>query len=310
MSIRLRLLTFAMRWVVRPVLARTKGAAAARRGLSLLSRFFRVPPYVLHLVDTTGVTLHWISVRRRNADWVILYLHGGGYVAGNPVTHLGLTARIAKLTGLQVMAPDYRLAPEHPAPAAFEDEKAAHGALLAKGFAPDKIILGGDSAGGGLALALLADLCVRGLTPAGLFAFSPWTDLAMTGQSLQGNAAKDALLPVHRMSEAVGLVLGTLVARDPRISPLYAAFDHPPPVLLQVGSGEILLDDSRRMAEVLRRAGGQVELAEWADCPHVWHLLDGYLPEARRALNDVAAFVSGLVAGTDPNSLPKRPDGN
>jgi monoterpene epsilon-lactone hydrolase len=301
MSLRLRLFTLLMRWLVQPVVATSKDPAKARRGFRVMAWFFRVPPFVLHLVEAGRV--HWISVGRRDADWVILFLHGGGYITGSPVTHLGLAARIAKLTGVQVASVDYRLAPEHPAPAALEDAIAAHAMLLAKGYPAGRIILGGDSAGGGLALALLADLCARGMAPAGLFAFSPWTDLAMTGDSLTVNEGLDPLLPVRRMPDLVQIVLGDMDAADPRISPLYAHFNQPPPVLLQVGSVEILLDDSRRMAEVLRRAGGEVQLAIWPGCPHVWQMLDGYLPEARQALVQVRDFVAGLqlrVLSTPP----------
>lgn len=307
MSVRLRLLTWVMRWVVRPTLRRTPGPDKARRDFNSMARLLRVPPYLLHLVDPGTVPLHWVSVRRKRSDWVILYLHGGGYVAGNPFTHIGLAGRIARLTGLQVVMPEYRLAPEHPAPAAFDDARAAHVALLSKGYAAGRIILAGDSAGGGLALALLADLCGRGLAPAGLFALSPWTDLAMTGESLRSNADCDPLFPVARMPELVGMVLGPTDPCDPRVSPLYARFDGPPRVLMQVGSTEILRDDSIRMAEVLRQAGGVAEVAVWPGCPHVWQLLDGYLPEARSALRDVAGFVAEVVS---VNSLTTRPDGN
>lgn len=294
MSLRLRLFTLVMRWLVRPLLAATKDPAQARRDFNRMSRFLRVPPYLLHLIDPGRVPIHWISVTSRSATWVILYLHGGGYITGSPQTHVGLAGRISKLTGLQVASVDYRLAPEHPAPAALEDAKAAHAMLMAKGYSPSQIILGGDSAGGGVALALLADLCARGAVPAGLFAFSPWTDLAMTGDSLSANEGHDPLLPVRRMPDLVQMVLDTMDPRDPRISPLYARFHLPPPVLLQVGSVEILLDDSRRMADVLRQAGGRVQLSEWPGCPHVWQLLDGYLPEARQALLEVRDFVAGL----------------
>lgn len=296
MSLRLRITTLAMRWVAKPLLARVKDPFKARRDFSFLCRALRVPPYVLHLIDHGPVSLNWISVKRQRADWVILYLHGGGYIAGSPLTHLGLTARLAKITGLQVASPNYRLAPDYPAPAAFDDAKSAHSLVVAKGYAPGCIILAGDSAGGGMALALLADLCRNGLTPAGLFAFSPWTDLAMTGASLRKNAERDPLLPVNRMTEAVSMVLGKLDRRDARVSPLYSGFADPPPVLLQVGQSEILLDDSRRIADLLRNAGGNVQLDEWQDCPHVWQMLDGFLPEAREALSDVAAFVRKLIA--------------
>lgn len=298
MSLQLRLLTIAMRWVAKPMLARVKDPVKARWGFVILCKGLRIPPFVLHQVEVGRVPLHWISVKRRRTDWVILYLHGGGYIAGSPTTHLGLTARIAEMTGLQVASPDYRLAPEHPAPAAFEDAVKAHEMILAKGTAPDRIIVAGDSAGGGLALALLADLCGRGLGPAGLFAFSPWTDLTMSSESLVTNSDADPLLPVARMSEAVEMVRGNLSPADPRLSPLAAVFEAPPPVFLQVGQSEILRDDSRRMADSLRRVGGQVQLDEWPGCPHVWHMLDGMLPEARKALVDVAGFVGRLVAAT------------
>ena len=294
MSLRLRLITLALRWVVKPIVARVRDPAKSKRDFAFLCRGLRVPPYVLHLVEEGPVPLHWVSVRRRRAGWVILYLHGGAYIVGSPVTHLGLTARIAKLTGLQVASPDYRLAPVHLAPVGFSDAKVAHERLLSKGYEAGHIILAGDSAGGGMALALLADLCQRGLTPAGLFAFSPWTDLALTGASLRTNADIDPLLPARRVAEVATLVLGGLDPRDPRVSPVYAGFANPPPVLLQVGRGEILRDDSRRMAEVLRHAGGRVQLDEWPGCPHVWQMLDGFLPEAQQALADVARFVAGL----------------
>jgi monoterpene epsilon-lactone hydrolase len=296
MSLRLRLLNWGARWITRPILQRTVDVGRARRDFELGARLQRVPPYLLHLVDRGDQPLHWISVKRRHHDWVILFLHGGGYLSGSPSTHRGVMGRLAQLTGLQVAAPDYRLAPEHPAPAAFDDAVAAHARLLDLGYPPGRIILGGDSAGGGLALALLADLCARGVAPAGVFAFSPWTDLAMTGDSLRLNAPHDPLLPGERMPEVAAMVLGGLDARDPRISPLYARFEAPPPVFIQVGAGEILLDDSRRMADVLRQAGGQVSLQEWRDCPHVWQMMDNRLPEAKRALRQTADFIGFLLS--------------
>ena len=299
MSLRLRLLALAVRWIARPMLQRTMlqrtgDAGRARRNFDRLAHLVRVPPYTLHLVDAGPVPLHLISVRRHRMEWVILYLHGGAYVSGSPRTHLAIMARLAKLTEMQVAAPRYRLAPEHPAPAAFDDAVTAHARLMQMGYPAGRIILGGDSAGGGLALALMADLCRRGLTPAGLFAFSPWTDFAMTGASLQTNAGRDPLLPADRMPEVVAMVLAGFEPRDPRISPLYATYRAPPPVFFQVGAEEILLDDSRRMAEVLRHAGGTVTVQEWPDCPHVWQMLDGYLPEARQALIQTADFIDSL----------------
>jgi epsilon-lactone hydrolase len=294
MSLRQQALVLGLRLVLRPLLARTLTPARARRDFDLLSRLFRAPPFVRSRVDAGIPALHWIRAGAVRSDRAILYFHGGAYVAGSPAGYRALSGRLSQLTGLPVVAPSYRLAPEHPAPAAFDDAVRAHAALLAQGYAASRIVLGGDSAGGGLALALLAHLCARGQHPAGLFAMSPWTDLSMTGASLRGNAAADPVLPVGQMPDLVAMVRGDLAAEDPRLSPLFARFDAPSPVLLQVGTTEILLDDTRRMADVLRAAGGQVQVAEWPDAPHVWHLADGYLPEARAALQQIAAFLRGL----------------
>jgi monoterpene epsilon-lactone hydrolase len=144
-------------------------------------------------------------------------------------------------------------------------------------------------------LALLADICVRNLQPAGLFAFSPWTDLAMTGESLHSNAKADPLLPRARIAEALGYVHGALAVTDPRISPLYADFPRVSPVLIQVSTTEVLRDDSGRMAARLRAAGGVVTLSEWKDAPHVWQMFDGYIPEARAALREVTRFVQAVL---------------
>ena len=290
MSLRLAILNFGLRWIARPMLNRAFDPARSRRRFALVAKGFRRPPFVLHL---PGV-LHRVTARLRSDAQVILYFHGGAYLTGSPRTHSGLAGRLARLTGLAIFLPEYRLAPENPAPAAFEDAVAAHASLMAKGYAAHQIILAGDSAGGGLALALLSHLCRTGLTPAALIAFSPWTDLTLTGESLRTLAHQEALLPPERLQEAVDMVRGDLPATDPRISPLYAVFLNPPPVFLQVGSTEILLDDSRRMAEALRRAGGQVTRQVWPDCPHVWQILDGWLPESRIALQEVARFVADL----------------
>ena len=299
-SLRLRLLSFVMRHVLRPRLLRMRTPQAARRDLDFAGRhLFRAPPALLHL---PGAVLDWISVGPVQDEQVILYLHGGAYLAGSPTSHAPLLGRISRLSRLAIAAAHYPLVPEHPAPAQFDAARAAHAALVQRGYAPGRIILGGDSAGGGLALALLADLCRRGQQPAGLFAFSPWTDLAMTGASLVENAATDPVLPAQRMAETVALLCGALAADDPRISPLRARFERPPPVFLQVGTTEILRDDSRRMAKVLTDAGGEVTLQEWPDAPHVWQMLDGYVPEARAALIDVARFLHRLTPGHNLNS--------
>lgn len=299
-STRLRLVAVLSRRIAKPRLAATPGPLAARAEYDRVAPLlFPRPPGLVHLVDAPRAdgtpAVHWLSCGAPAARGVLLFLHGGAYVAGSPRTHAGLIGTLARATGLRAAAPAYARAPERPAPAAFDDAVAAHARLLALGHAPAEIVLAGDSAGGGLALALLADLCRRDLRPAGLAAFSPWTDLALTGESLVRNAAADPLLPVSRIAELVGHVRGALPPQDPRLSPLYAAYSAPPPVLIQVGRSEILHDDATRMAARLRAAGGEVRLSAWDGVPHAWHLLGRRLPEARAAIAEAGAFLRAVL---------------
>jgi acetyl esterase/lipase len=235
-----------------------------------------------------------VTCGRADRRRIVLFLHGGAYFAGSAATHLGLAARLARLARVEVALPDYRLLQEAPFPAAFDDACAAWDHLRACGYPPEGIVLAGDSAGGGLALALLARVLAQGERPAGLVAFSPWTDLSLSGRTL--GSAGEVLLPVGRMREAAGAYLGGADPRDPRASPLFAAFPGAPPVLIQVGGGEALADDSERMAARLREAGAEVVLQVWEGCPHVWQMFDGWVPEARAALIEAAGFIQTSLA--------------
>ncbi len=309
MSLRLAIVTAIARHLVKPRLRRTATPAAARREFELAAQFFFPrPAHLCRRVRRNGpLRLDWVSTRPLPPGRLVLYFHGGAYVAGSPATHQGLLGWLSEGTGCEVCAPRYRLAPEAPFPAAFEDACAAWTRLEALGYAPGDIVLGGDSAGGGLALALMAWLCARGRAPAGLFAFSPWTDLAGTGASLTANARKDALLPAERLPEVAQYSLAGQNPRDPRISPLYAGFAAPPPpVLLQVARSEILFDDAARMAQLLRDAGGSATLDVLPDAPHVVQLMGPRVPEAgaavaraarfARACHDAAQAGSGVIA--------------
>ncbi len=304
-SSRLVAMNAVLRRAVKPRLARTPTPQIARAEFATAARlFFRAPPYLLRRVRPASApvpALHWVTAGPPTRPQILLYLHGGAYFAGSPVTHQSLAARLSRLTGMEVVVPAYRRVPEHRAPAAFDDACAAHAALLTQGYRPDDIALAGDSAGGGLAFALLAQLCRQGDRPAAVAAFSPWVDLALGSASLKTNAAADPMLPVSRIEEVVGYVCGdgadALAPNDPRISPVHATFDAPPPTLIQVGDTEILRDDALRMAARLRDCGGHVALSQWVEAPHVWHLFDGYIPEARAALKAAAAF---LVAHLPP----------
>ena len=293
MSFRLRLLNRVLHHVEKPRLATVEQPESGRKAFRLQRHLFREPAFATFLPDRLGgVPALWSNVRIHR-DGVILYLHGGGYLLGGPSTHRALGARLSELTGLRVCLPRYRLAPEHPFPAAPEDAWAVWQALLDRGYPADRIVIGGDSAGGGLALSLLSRICAGGgPRPAGLFAMSAWTDLTLSGASLQDNAGRDRLLPVNQIGLTRDAYLGGADPSDPTASPLFADYPGCPPVFLQVAETEILRDDSLRMADALRQQGSEAELDLWGDLPHVWPIFQGWLPEADEALDRIARFTT------------------
>lgn len=297
MSWQSKLLGFHMRALVKPYLARIDDPGAFAHDAGRMNIFLRPPPFMRRFSRPDGMT--WISAGRVAEGKAILYFHGGAYVAGSPENYAGPLGKLSDRSGVEVCAPRYRLAPDHPFPAAYHDAKRAWRNLRRLGYAPQDVVIGGDSAGGGLALALLSKLCRRGTPPRAAFAFSPWTDLALTGDSIRENADADVMLPGERLEEVVELYLGRHRRTDPRASPLYGAFPGCPPVLLQYGAGEILRDDSRRMAERLRGYGAEVTEEVLPDVPHVWQILDGWIPEARASLQSAANFIQ---ASLDPNA--------
>lgn len=295
MSLRLKLINAYLRRVEKPWLARVKTPAEVRAGFERSARLFRDPPLALYLPDRLdGVASLWAQVRPRRAG-VILHLHGGVYLMGSPRTHRAMLARLSAMTGLRALLPDYGLAPERPSPVALEDALAVWRALVGRGYRPDEIVLSGDSAGGGLMLALLARLLAAGERPACAVAMSPWTDLTLTGASLAENAVRDPLLPVSRIEEARDFYLAGADPAGPGVSPLFAEFPGAPPVFLQAAETEILRDDTLRMAGRLRAAGAEVELDLWGDLPHVWPIFQGWLPEADEALARHARFITARL---------------
>jgi acetyl esterase/lipase len=304
-SRRMRLARAILRRVVRPLNAAVQSPALLRAAMGFAAALS--PGAGVAVAEGKG-GIRWFLPADAPVDApVILYLHGGAYIAGNPMHYRAMLGRLAAWSGCRVAAPVLRLAPEHPAPAAFDDAVAAHAAVVSGQGEPARVVLGGDSAGGGLALSLLAHLCAQNTRPVGLFAFSPWTDLALTGASLTLNADSDCLLPASRMAEVVALVRGGLPATDPRLSPLGAAFDAPPPCQFWVGSDEVLRDDSRRMADRLRAAGGRVDLSEVPDVFHAWPIGAGRLPEADETLRATADFVRGLFSPSSSSADTRAP---
>jgi acetyl esterase/lipase len=231
----------------------------------------------------------------------LLWLHGGAYCVGSSRTHGAMIAALARRVGASAVAPDYRLAPEHPFPAAVEDARAAWRGMLAEGTPPERVALGGDSAGGGLAFALLHLLLAEGAPlPRAVVAFSPWADLTQTAASLRELARRDVLIPVRRFAEIRDLYLAGADPRDPRASPVFGRFAGAPPTLIQSSRAEVLRDDARTMAARLRADGVAVTHDERDRVPHVWQLYQGRVPEADAALDAAAAFVRRALGGVSP----------
>lgn len=264
------------------------------------------PRGVRYRADTLGgVPGEWVE----NDGWTagagrttLLYLHGGGFVACSPRTHRPITGWFA-VHGFRVFAPDYRLAPEHPFPAAVEDVTAAWRALQAA--VPDRAVLAGDSAGGTLALALmLAQRDAGGALPGGAALFSPGTDMAGTGDSIRTNSERDAMFRGDALQHLRVAYLGDGDPRAPLASPLYGDLTGLPPLLIHVGEREVLRDDSIRLAERARAAGVFVDLQVWPVVPHVWQFGHATVPEARRSLASAAVFLHH--AGAAPRTAPKE----
>jgi len=266
------------------------------------------PPDLRRVIESRGLPLHPKTVAREpvaapvkgewqrppeaDADSVIYYLHGGGYVFGSPETHKSLTLSLALEARRNVFALDYRLAPENPCPAAIEDALAGYDWLIAQGYAPRKIAVGGDSAGGGLTLALLQALRARGAeTPGAAFLYSPWTDLTLAGASIVSNASEDAMFTPGAIQRGAPMYAGDLPLDDPRVSPLFGSFAGLPPLLVFVSKHEMLYDDSVRLVETARAAGVNVTFHAEPGLVHVWPLFNPLMPEAARDIRKTADFI-------------------
>ncbi len=277
----------------KPFLAKAPGPDEVREGFERKARVLFAPRGRVSVTECAlgGVPALEVELAKGPSDQAaVLYLHGGGYVFGSARTHSGLGAALALRTGLPVYLPDYRLAPEHPYPAALEDARAAYDALRAEGR---EVFLGGDSAGGGLVLALLGQLAREGvLGPKLTFAFSPLTDFSFTNPSLGQNADADVLLPVARAEETGEIYLAGQDPRDPGASPYFGTYPGAGEVMLFVSRTEILLNDTLKMAARLRALGVMVSCEIAADLPHAWPYFERFLPEARASLARIAARIT------------------
>ncbi len=246
----------------------------------------------IEVVEIAGRPAEWVSDATADEGRVMLYVHGGGYVQGSPHSHRNMVYEIARAMGGRVLNLDYRLAPEHPFPAAVDDMVAAWKALLAGGLDPTKAAFGGDSAGGGLVLAALMTARDQGLPlPACACCISPWTDLVGTGQTMATKADVDPMVNRAALDFFADLYANGHDKTDPLISPLHGDLKGLPPLLVQVGTAETLLDDSRRLAARARHARVAVDYAEWEGMPHIWHIFCPLLQKSRDAIQELGAFV-------------------
>jgi epsilon-lactone hydrolase len=298
MSLRAELLRVGIRLFLKPGLHPGISITERRRKLGAYEGWIIHPPAGTRTTDLPLGTIPAVRVARPDAEAGrhVLFLHGGGYMTGSPSLYRHILWRFAEACRAEIVAIDYRLAPENPFPAAVDDAVAAWKALLAEGADPGCCAVMGDSAGGGLALALSHRLRDEGLPlPAAVVAISPWTDLAITGESCR-NDAVDPMLRSDCLKPFAAQYLQGADPRHPLASPLYGDPRGLPPVLLQVGSHELLLDDSTRMADRLREGGCAVTLEVWPRMFHVWHAFAPILPEATRAIKRIGSFVSEVMA--------------
>jgi acetyl esterase/lipase len=235
----------------------------------------------------------------------VLYCHGGGYYFCSPSTHRSLVYGLATRANAPIFSLDYRLAPEHRFPAALDDATAAYRRLVEDGTPPESLVIAGDSAGGGLALATLVALRDAGdPLPAGCLLFSPWTDLAAAGATIRTNDGLDPMFSGPAIARAAKVYLGDTSPTHPYASPVYADLHGLPPLFIMAGSTEVLLDDSQRVADKARAAGVDCELEVWKKMPHVWPLFSPFIPEANRALDHAAAFVRRVTSAAARDVQP------
>lgn len=263
-----------------------------RASLDVMGQMGKSLPEVRTMpVDADGVECFWLEATSGGDAPIILYLHGGGYVMGSALSHRALIERLTLASGGKLLAVNYRLAPEHPFPAAPDDALSTYRWLLAQGYSAKKIAIIGDSAGGGLALSTLVAIRDCGLElPSSASLISPWVDMQASGDSMVNKASADPLVQKAMLLQLAPMYLNGADSRTPLASPLYAELHGLPPILIQVGSAETLLDDSNRLAKKLVLSDSPVTLEVWEDMIHVWHLFASRLDKGQEAIERLAQF--------------------
>ncbi|MCP4762827.1 MAG: alpha/beta hydrolase [archaeon] len=273
----------------------SKAVKNTRKGLVFLNKLSKVPEDVKYEpIDINGVSAEWIDGVDVSKEKIVFFIHGGAYIAGSIETSREKTGRFSKLLNVRFLAVEYRLAPENPFPAALDDSFAAYKWIISEiGIKPENLIIMGSSAGGGLALATILKIRDLGLPmPAAAILISPWTDLTGTSESIKSKAEADPFLSVKNLYHFAKLYHGDTDVKNPYVSPLYADFHGFPPLFIQVGTEEILLNDSLILAENAKKAGVEVELNVWQDLIHGFSLFLPNIPEVKQGNAQIAEFVS------------------
>jgi len=276
-----------------PVVSPDASVQEARAGFEQIASMFPIDADIKReAVGAGGVKAEWVSAPDAEAGRALLYLHGGGYVIGSINTHRSLAARISRASKARVLVIDYRLAPEHPHPAAVDDSVASYRWMLGQGLQPARIVVAGDSAGGGLTVATLVAIRDAKLPlPAAGACLSPWVDLEGIGESMTKKADVDPIVQKAGLLQMAAAYLGGKDPRTPLAAPLYADLTGLPPLLIQVGTAETLLDDASRLAERARKAGVTVNYESSESMIHVWHLFAPMLDEGQQAIDRIGEFV-------------------
>jgi monoterpene epsilon-lactone hydrolase len=302
-SLRARFVRFVTRQLFRNIDGDADIPELRARWEKIAARSRMAPGVRVKYVDIAGIECEWLVPSGCKEAPVLLYLHGGAYVSGSAKTHRSMVSYLVKRAGMRALVPNYRLAPEHPFPAGLEDCVAVYRELVASGVSPADIAIGGDSAGGGMTMAVLLRLRDAGdVLPRAAVLLSPWLDLRGTGESTKTRARQDPMFKVEDMPNAARHYAPPEEQANPLVSPVYADVHGLPPILIQVGDHEILLSDSTRIAEKISAAGGQVTLQVW---PHMWHVFQyfiGRMPEAKKSLVDVANYLRRLFPGAVPEA--------
>lgn len=290
-SIRSKLITWYLQSTMKQLPLAEMGPAKVRAVLDK-KPLLGLPKGIDLTVINEPIKGEWQRPADSSSNHTILYFHGGGYVFGRPHTHRLLTYQLALAAQANLFSLDYRLAPEHPCPAAIDDAVAAYQWLRARGHDPKNISFAGDSAGGGLVMSALQTLRDNGdPMPSSAILYSPYTDLALEGASHKGNAETDAMFKLSSIELGAKYYAGELGARDPRCSPLYGNMSGLPPLLIYASSSEMLLDDSARLVRRAEQEGVDVSFVVHEGLPHAWPIFGSLIPEAMTSIKESAVFV-------------------